>query len=92
MASSYPGALDSFTNPTSTDAMDASAALYHDVQHANVNDAIEAVQAELGTDPAGTFTTVKARLDFGAPVLVLDNAASVPGGTPTGTVILRRPA
>jgi hypothetical protein len=65
MASSYPGALDSFTNPTSTDAMDASAALYHDVQHANANDAIEAVQAELGTDPAGGAATVKARLTAG---------------------------
>jgi hypothetical protein len=63
MASSFPGALDSFTNPTSTDAMDASAALYHDVQHANINDAVEAVQAELGTDPAGAQATVKARLE-----------------------------
>jgi hypothetical protein len=63
MASSYPGALDSFTNPTSTDAMDASAALYHDVQHANINDAVEAIEAELGTDPAGAQATVKARLD-----------------------------
>lgn len=59
MASSYPGSLDSFTNPTSTDAMDASAALYHDTQHANVNDAVEAIQAELGTDPAGAFPAVK---------------------------------
>jgi hypothetical protein len=63
MASSFPGSLDSFTNPTSTDAMDASAALYHDTQHANINDAVEAVQAELGTDPAGAQATVKARLD-----------------------------
>jgi hypothetical protein len=62
MASSYPGALDSFTNPTSTDAMDASAALYHDVQHANINDAVEAVQAELGTDPAWSYPTVKAAI------------------------------
>jgi hypothetical protein len=30
--------------------------------------------------------------NFYAPVLVLDNAESVPAGTPTGTVILRRPA
>lgn len=33
-----------------------------------------------------------AALNIGAKVIVLDNAEAVPGGTPTGTVILRRPA
>ncbi len=60
MASSYPGALDALTNPTGTARMDT---VPHAAQHANANDAIEAIEAELGTDPAGTFTTVKDRLD-----------------------------
>lgn len=60
MASSYPGALDAFTNPVATDTLDNPS---HSDQHTNINDAMEAVQAELGTDPAGTFATVKARLD-----------------------------
>lgn len=62
MASSYPGALDALTNPTATDTMD-SVTVPHATQHANVNDAIEAIQGELGTDPAGASATVKARLD-----------------------------
>ena len=62
MASSYPGALDSFSNPSGTDTLD-NVTTPHATQHANANDAIEAIQAELGTDPAGTYATVKARLD-----------------------------
>lgn len=62
MASSYPGALDSFTNPTATDSLN-SATVPHATQHANANDAIEAIQAELGTDPAGAAATVKARFE-----------------------------
>lgn len=60
MATSYPGALDTLTNPTGTDYQDT---VDHAAQHTNANDAIEAIQAELGTDPAGTWSTVKARLD-----------------------------
>jgi hypothetical protein len=59
LATNYPGALDSFTNPTSTDTLNSPS---HADQHADANDAIEAIQAELGTDPAGTESTVKARL------------------------------
>lgn len=56
MASAYPGALDSWTDKT--DAVD-------DYLAAHINDlqnAVEAVQTELGTDPAGTATTLKLRL------------------------------
>ena len=60
MATSYPGALDAFTNPVGTDTQ---AAVDHAAQHTNANDAIEAIEAELGLDPAGTYATVKARLD-----------------------------
>jgi hypothetical protein len=58
MASSYPGALDSLTNMGST----LNGPPTHSSVHANANDAIEAIQAELGTDPAGASATVKARL------------------------------
>lgn len=59
MASAYPGALDSFT-PKTDDVDDVLAADVNELQ-----DGLEAVQAELGTDPAGTYATVKARLDDG---------------------------
>ncbi len=47
MASSYPGALDNLGSMET---------------HAHIGDAVDAVQAELGTDPAGTYDTVKLRL------------------------------
>ena len=60
MTTVYPGALDTLTNPTSTDTL---ASVPHDQQHANANDAIEAIEAELGLNPKGSAATVKARLD-----------------------------
>lgn len=62
MATSYPSGLDAWTNPTSTDTLD-SATVPHDVQHANANDAIEAIEAELGTLPKGSYGSVRARLE-----------------------------
>ena len=80
MASAYPGALDSFTNPTSTDNLNTTGVL-HDVQHSDVNDAVVAVETELGVDPKGTFATVVARLDA-TPIKL----AQVVVGTATATI------
>lgn len=49
MSTEFPTGLDSLTNPGPTDTMDA-AGLEHDVQHANLNDAVEAIEAKLGID------------------------------------------
>lgn len=62
MATNYPGALDSFTNPTANDTL-SSATVPHADQHANANDAIEAIQATLGINPQGGSATVVARLN-----------------------------
>lgn len=62
MATSYPGGLDAFTNPAATDPLN-SATVPHATQHTDVNDAIEAIEAELGTDPSGASATVKARFE-----------------------------
>ena len=61
MATNYPTTLDTFTNPTSTDTLD-SATVPHATQHDNINDAVLAIETELGTLPKGTFASVKARL------------------------------
>lgn len=61
MGTNYPGALDAFVNPTPDDELD-SVIVPHDQQHANANDAIEAMQATLGTNPAGSHGTVKNRI------------------------------
>lgn len=62
MATSYPSSLDSFTNPTGTDTLD-SATVPHAGQHDNINDAVVAIETELGTLPKGTYASVKARLN-----------------------------
>ena len=50
MATDYPGALDSLTNPAGTQTLDDPD---HALQHTNANDAIEAAQVVVGTT-AGT--------------------------------------
>lgn len=47
MPTTYPTSLDSFANPGAATLEDA-AGFYHDEQHANANDAVEALQAKLG--------------------------------------------
>ncbi len=59
MASSYPSSADALSNPASGDALSTG----HAAQHANANDAIEAIEATLGLNPQGGSATVKARLD-----------------------------
>lgn len=71
MASSYPGSLDSLTNPAGTDYQDV---VPHGAQHADANDAIEAIQATLGVDPQGGAATVGDRIG------VISNFASPNAG------------
>jgi len=61
MASSYPSALDAFSNPSASDTLD-SATVPHHTQHSDANDAIEAIQATLGVNPQSSSTTVADRL------------------------------
>ena len=56
----YPDAITSLTNPASTDRENNPS---HSEQHINANDEIEAIEGELGVDPAGSSDTVVARLD-----------------------------
>lgn len=57
MTTLYPGALDIYTDKT--DGID-----YNLASHINdLQDAAEAIEGELGTDPAGSHATVKERLN-----------------------------
>jgi hypothetical protein len=56
--SSYPGSLDAFTNPAGSDPLSGG----HAAQHGAVNDAVEAIEAELGVTPSAGYSTVAARL------------------------------
>lgn len=59
MATNYPTSLDALTNPTSTDTL---ASPDHAGQHANANDAIEALQAKVGVNNSTVSTTVEYKL------------------------------
>lgn len=84
MSTNYPGALDSLSNPAASNPQN-SATVPHAQQHANANDAIEAIQAELGTNPSGASSTVKARLDsIDATIQALGDTAF--GAIPNGSV------
>lgn len=61
MAIQYPAALDNFINPTSNDRLD-SVTVPHHQQHADLNDAVEAIQTVIGLNPAGGHLTVKDRI------------------------------
>lgn len=87
MGTNYPGALDAFVNPTAEDELD-SAVVPHDQQHANANDAIEVIQAVLGTNPAGLHGTVKNRIlnieqSLGTISTQNSNNVSITGGSIT---------
>lgn len=61
MPSNYPNQIDAFTNPGVSDNLDTPGVLHTD-QHANANDAIEAIETELGIQPSGAQATVADRL------------------------------
>ena len=61
MATNYPSSLDVLINPNPNDTLNSSEVPHH-LQHANANDAIEAIQTVLGTNPAGSHLTVKDRI------------------------------
>ena len=64
MASNYPGSLDSFDAIASDKkTSDTVGGRTHRDMHNDLGDAIEAIEAELGTDPSGGSATVKARFE-----------------------------
>jgi hypothetical protein len=54
MATNFPASLDTLTNPTSSDSLNSPS---HSAQHANVNDAVEALQAKVGADSSAVTTS-----------------------------------
>lgn len=54
MATNFPTSLDSLTNPSGTDSMSSPS---HSGQHADANDAIEALQAKVGADSSAVTTS-----------------------------------
>ena len=66
MATNFPASLDSLTNPSSSDSLNSPS---HSAQHANSNDAIEALQAKVGVDSSAVTSSLDykvAQLEAGA--------------------------
>ena len=55
MATSFPASLDALTNPTSGDSLSSPS---HSGQHADANDAIEALQAKVGVNSSAVTTSL----------------------------------
>lgn len=79
----YPSSLDELTDGVPSDGAAPTTALGdvtypHDDHHRALATAVEAVEAELGTDPSGSSSTVKARLDgVDLRLLPVDPAAAL---------------
>ena len=59
MATNFPTSLDALTNPTSSDSLSSPS---HSAQHANVNDAVEALQAKVGVDGSAVTSSLDYQL------------------------------
>ena len=59
MATNFPTSLDSLTNPQGTDSV---LAVQHAAQHANANDAIEALEAKVGANNSAVTTSLDYRI------------------------------
>ena len=55
MATGFPTSLDALTNPLSTDVLTSPS---HADQHANANDAVEALQVKVGVDGSAVTTSL----------------------------------
>jgi len=93
MATNFPSSLDSLTNPTASDKLN-SVTVPHATQHANVNDAVEALEAKVGVDGSAVTSShdyiltngVLPTLNVDSGVLVVDdtnNRVGVNDATPS---------
>lgn len=75
MAINFPTSLDNFTNPASGNTLDSPS---HSLQHSDINDAVEALEAKvgIGASPAGSATA--------GQVLTISAAGTSTWSTPTG--------
>jgi hypothetical protein len=82
MATNFPTSLDSLTNPISTDKLNNPS---HSAQHANSNDAIEALQAKVGVNSSAVTTT----LDYKVTQV---EGKVLPAGGASGQVLIKNSA
>ena len=83
MASSFPTSLDTFTNPTSADALD-SVSVPHATQHSDLNDAVEALEAKVGADSSAVTSSHDYKIaDHASRLTTLEALGTPVAYTPT---------
>ena len=80
MATTFPASLDVLANPTSTTPTN-STLFSHAEQHANANDAIEAIQAKIGIDNSADANSIDYKLRTKATIVSVP-ATATSNGTP----------
>lgn len=80
MPTGYPGAIDNFNDPTGANNLN-DAPVLHSALHSNVNDAINAIETELGINPSAASASVADRLGLidtalGQKALAADEGAA----------------
>lgn len=85
MASNYPSGLDAF----STSHQDSVGEIIHAADVNNLADAVNKIEAELGTLPKGQFSSVSAKLGalFYGQVTTTQRDAITQGNRPTGLIV-----
>ena len=85
MATNFPTSLDALTNPVAGDSLSSPS---HAGQHADANDAIEALQAKVGVDSSAVTTSIdyKLRNLTGSVVDQLEENWNIVASAATGTI------
>jgi len=80
MASTYPATLDSLSTSSANSTPSENT---HPALHNDANDAINKIEAELGTTPSGSHSTVKARIGWVDVTVVAcsDESTAITSGT-----------
>lgn len=86
MPSNYPAGYDDLPDPLPTDTLD-SLTVPHAGLHGDLNDAVEAIQQTLGTNPQGAHPTVRDRLaGLGFAAMTSTTGRAIGNGSKTFTV------
>lgn len=75
MPTAFPTGIDSFPDPAPTTPMNTPGALEHDIQHSNVNDAINTIEMKLGINGSADVNSVDKKLATVVSAQAADAAA-----------------